>query len=187
MRLNLILKILIILAMAVFFSACETVFLNPLSDLRDSKSDKRLLGKWSIKGEKYNGAYLQFDGGSNLKHNLFAVFGGDTQEQNLVFTMFTTRIGKYSYMNLNPADKDKDKGYLIVRYAVDGNQLTVWILDTDKIKTAIKSGKLKGTPGQSFGTTTVSDTPANIEAFLGSPDNGDLFQDAWRFEKVESK
>lgn len=177
---------IIILTMALVFSACETVFLNPLSNLREAKPDNRLPGKWISKDEKYNGAYIRFDGSANLETNISA-FGGETQEQYPAFTMYTTKIGKHTYMNLNPADEDRDKGYLIVRYAIEGNQLTVWILDPDKVKAAIAQGKLKGTSAPGFGTTTVSDTSKNIAAYLESDADGELFQHAWRFEKVESK
>ena len=185
MRLNLraVLAVAVLLSTALLCSACEAVFLNPLSDSRDAKPDERLLGKWVSTDEHEAGAYIQFDAGANRELNVSA--SGIDEGQNPGFTMFTTKTGKHTYMNLNPTDKDRGRGYLIVRYAVEGDRLTVWILDSDKLAAAIKRGELKGNPGEGYGKTTVSDTPAKVAAFLESSSAGELFPYAARFERMK--
>jgi len=84
-----------------------------------------------------------------------SAFGDDITEQNPAFMMFTTRLGKHDYMNLSPTDEYKGKGFLIVKYAVSGDELTLWILDDDKVKNAITQGRIKGQPGRRFGPITV--------------------------------
>jgi hypothetical protein len=148
--------------------------------------DNRLLGEWIATDGKNTGDYIRFDQGPNMEMSISA-FGADITEQNPAFTMFTTRLGKHYYMNLNPTDEDRGKGYLIVRYTVSGDELKVWILDDDKVKSAITQGKIKGQPGRALGSTTVSDSAEKIAALLEASGGDDLFKLFVKFKRVKRK
>ena len=90
-------------------------------------------------------------------------------------------------MNLSPTDEYRDKGYLIVRYAVSDDELKVWIPDADMVKNGITQGKIKGQPGRALGPPTVSDSPEKIVALLEASGGDDLFKFLVKFERVKSK
>src|SRR5262249_10821454 len=136
LSLRALVRALAFLLAACIFSGCEVVFLNSLSGPQDATLDKRLLGEWVAKDEKDSDVHIRFDRGSNMEMGISA-FGDDITVLNPAFTMFTTKLGEHYYMQLNPTDEDRDKGYLIVRYMVSGDELTLWILDDDKVKSAI--------------------------------------------------
>src|SRR5262245_55405007 len=90
--------------LACIFSGCGVCSLNPLPRPQDGALDKRLLGEWVNKDEKNSSGYIQIDQGSNMEMSISA-FGDDVTVQNPAFTMFTTKLGKHYYMNLNPTDE----------------------------------------------------------------------------------
>jgi len=184
--LRLFVRALAFLLVACVLSGCTVVFLNPLSSPQDATPDKRLLGKWVAKEKKNSGVYLQVDREPNGEMRISS-FGGENTEQDSPFTMFTTRLGRHYYMNLNATDEDRGKGYLIAKYAVRGDELTVWILDADKVKSAITQGKIKGQPGGRLGITTISDSPEKIASLLEGSGGNHFIELFGNFERVNRK
>jgi hypothetical protein len=130
-RAHLIYNIVAVVVFTLFCSACEVIFINPLPVAPDAKPDERLEGKWHARHKIEHKLDVQFESGANMLMNV-SIFSED-KTQNPVFTMTTVKIGKRCYMNLKPTDKKyENKGYLILRYEVEGNQLIVWMLDERK-------------------------------------------------------
>ena len=177
-------RYLLIVIMAVLFcSGCETIFLNPLSDPSRAKPDDRLYGRWVCTDKENKGIIIQFDKNSDTETKI-SVFAKDNHSKNPPFLMFPTKVGKHTFMNLMPTEEDKGKGYLIAKYQVSGDSLTIWIFDSEKIKAVVTQGKLKGTPGAGIGTTTISDTAEHVAAFLESPDGDNAFEYFGAFKKL---
>ena len=186
-NLNSISKVCLVIILALFFSSCEVFLINPLSDSARDKPDERLLGKWINKDEKEKGGFVQFDAGANREINV-SFLGGKSEEKNPLFTALTTTIGSHYYMSLNPTNEDRDKGYLLARYEMKGDEMTVWLLDSDKVKVAIGQKKLKGEVGQGAAPTiTITDTADKVRAFLASPESNELFKYLGTFERVKDK
>ena len=186
-NLNSISKVCLVAIFALFFSACEVVLINPLSDSARDKPDERLLGKWINRDEKDKGGFVQFATGANGEINV-SFLGGKSEEKNPLFTARTTTIGNYHYISLNPTNEDRDKGYLLARYEMKDDKMSVWMLDSDKVKTAIAQKKLKGKVGQGPAPTiTITDTSNNVRAFLESPESNELFEYFGTFERIKDK
>ena len=186
-NLNSISKVCLVALLALFFSACEVVLTNPLSDSARDKPDERLLGKWINKDEKEKGVFVQFDTGANREFNV-SFLGGKSEEKNPVFTALTTTIGGHYYMTLNPTDEDRDKGYFLARYEMKGDEMTVWLLDSDKVRAAIGQKKLKGEVGQGAAPKiTITDAADKVRSFLESPKSSELFKYLGTFERIKAK
>jgi hypothetical protein len=186
-NLNSISKACLVALLALFFSACEVVLINPLSDSATDKPDERLPGKWINKDEKGKGVYVQFDTGANRELNV-SIFGGKGEEKNPAFTATTTTIGNRFYMSLYPTDEARDKGYLLARYEIKGDEMTVWLLDSEKVKAAITQKRLKGEAGQgSPPIITITDAADKVRAVLGSSESNELFKYLGTFERVNGK
>lgn len=173
-----------LVAAALLLSACETVFVKPLP-APAAKPDQRLLGRWVSESESDHGAYVQFDNGAGSELNISGLVS-EPGDKTPVFTATTKRIGQYDFMCLSPTDEDKDKFFLVSRYAFDGDELTVWTLDQDKMNAAVTRRKLKGTVGQGVSDTVISDTPENVLKFLETA-GGEMFKEMVRLRKSKEK
>jgi hypothetical protein len=182
-----IFKVSILLAILILCSACEVVCVNPLSDQTGAKQDQRLFGRWHTVSDG-SGDYMQFDKGLELTTNISVkpdkLAPGTT---NPVFTCFTTTIGDYDFMNIVSNDpKDHGKGYLIIRYRLRNNRLTVWTMNDEKVRQKIAEGKLKGKSERAFGMTTITDTSQGLTELIQT--SGDsLFEYFGEFEKSTGK
>ena len=72
-------------------------------------------------------------------------------------------------------DGDKDEmpdGYFLGFYAFNGaDEMTFTPLDADKVNDMIKAGKVKGVGAKrKYDFVTLTGSPAEIAAFLGSPE-----------------
>src|SRR5947209_18928897 len=107
-------KVCLLTILALFFSSCEVVLINPLSDSARDKPDERLLGEWINKDEKSKGEFVQFDTGANREINV-SFLGGTSEEKSPLFTALTTTIGGHYYITLNPTAEDTGTGHVIRR------------------------------------------------------------------------
>ena len=77
---------------------------------------------------------------------------------------------------------------MLARYEMKGDEMTVWLLDCDKVKAAIVQKKLKGEVGQGDAPTiTITDAANNVRAFLESPESSELFKYLGTFERIKAK
>ena len=91
-------------------------------------------------------------------------------------------------MSLNPTNEDRGKGYLLARYEIKGDEMTVWLLDSDKVRAAIVQKKLKGDVSQGVGSTiTITDAADKVRSFLESPKSSELFKYLGTFERIKAK
>jgi|GEM_PF-3485921 len=176
-------RLLLLLTITSCLAGCAPVFLNPISDPDRAETDKRLLGRWKGTDKGNTNDYMRFEATSDTQMNV-SLFDDKEPEPKPMFRMFTSKVGSRYYMNLGFIDEDKSKGYLIARYELEGTTLTVWLLDEDKVKAAIESGLLKGTPGVGTVDTKVTDSSQRVAQFLATSDS--WFTEKMRFEKQKN-
>src|SRR3979490_2969034 len=102
-------------AISVSLSGCMVGFTNPPAG--KSKEDKALIGRWISEEEDAKGGMIQFQTGLRGEVDVSLLPAGP-KETNPMFTAKLYEIGTHSYMLLNPTDKDRDKGFLIAKYAI---------------------------------------------------------------------
>ena len=136
-----LLTISLLVVIAVSLSGCVVVFTN--APAGKPKEDKALLGRWINEEKTKEAITVQFEKGLRGEVNV-SFLPAKPDEKNPVFTARLFEIGAHSYMVLNPTDEDRDKGFLIARYAINDGELTVWLLNSDKVANLIKQKKSRG-------------------------------------------
>jgi hypothetical protein len=117
---------------------------------------------------------------------LWVVTGsGKNDSESMSFTVSTAKLGANRYINAvqtaengKPID-DRLKGAnipLLYRFGKH-HTLTLSLLDEDKVKEAIKAGKIAGTvePGN-FGDVTITADGPVLDAFMATPEAAKLFK-----------
>ena len=110
---------------------------------------------------------------------------------------FSTSVGENRYLNIVFIDgKDIDQfatagwkptliqGYIVAKYQVQGDVLTLWGLDPDAKRKVVEAGKIKGTIEKN--SVFFTDTSENIAALLSDPKNADLIaKEPTKYERVK--
>jgi hypothetical protein len=178
---------------------------NPLSDPMKAKPDAQLVGIWRTKdssGVEY--VHVGRAGGKlpqGIMHSVSVTHNHDgTLGQSGEWLVFSTNIDKNHYLNVVwPKDTDKGiaqlvkegwkpnlvHGYCLVRYEVQGDALSIWIMDKNAQRRVIQAGKIKGTVDKD--SAMFTDTTENLAAMLAAPENADLFkkEPTDRYERVK--
>ncbi len=149
------------LGLAVLSFACGCVDSQaPLSSADTAKVDEGIVGTWrestndgetiyhvGLAGDKYPAGMLRIV--TVTSHN-------STLEAPSHYIGYTTTLNGKSYLNLvmdeakiksfgqSGWDAEKVDGYFFVKYKLDGDKGTVWSIDSNARKEAIKAGKIKG-------------------------------------------
>jgi hypothetical protein len=89
-------------------------------------------------------------------------------------------------MNVESKNPKDAKGYLIARYMLKNDRLTIWIMNYDKVKEGIAKGKLKGSWRGMFGTITLTDSSQSLVDLIRSGGE-ELFDYLGEFEKATDK
>ncbi|MGH9942512.1 MAG: hypothetical protein ACRD9R_09195 [Pyrinomonadaceae bacterium] len=170
---------------ALSASSCIVVSVHPLVDPASArKPDQELRGRWAGRDAELQGIYAQFDGNASMETNILSGKGNEAKPK-LAFEVANAKIGKHQYMSLKPRDESVGKGYLIVRYAIAGDELKVWLLDAAEVSAAISEGQLKSGDGGVASTTNITDSPAKIAAFIEAREDTELFEYLGTFKKVK--
>jgi hypothetical protein len=174
----------IFLTVAVLGFACGCVdSKNPLSSADSAKVDEGIVGTWrestndgetiyhvGLAGDKYPAGMLRII--AVTSHN-------NTLEAPSHYVGYTTTLGGKTYLNIvldegkikdfgqNGWDAEKVDGYYFVRYKIDGDKGTVWSINNDTRKEAIKAGKIKGVI-EDQGESHFMDTGENVAKFVAA-------------------
>jgi len=171
--------ILLTLSLALLLSGCEVTFTHaPAGKLRE---DKALLGNWINVEKGKETPTLQFDKGAAGEIKI-SFLPANPDERNPVFTARILMITNRSYMVLNPTNEDRDRGFLIARYEITGDELIIWLPNEEKFKTLIQQKRIIG-EAQSMGAL-VTDSPDNVARLLASTDINDAFETFGKFRRV---
>jgi hypothetical protein len=124
-----------------------------------------------------------------------------TTEQFEPLLLFPTTIGKQTYLNVCDGKEPQVKlledkgwtaetlaGYLIFRYQVAGDTLTVQWMDGDAKKRAVEAGKIKGKiekDQDGNDRTHFTDTAENLTKFVTTAGNELFSKDVLKLERVK--
>ena len=177
-------KFCIVVLLVCFAVSCQVVFDVPIFSAKDSKIDKRLLGKWRSDEPNAKSGVVEILKKSDAEIEIIAP-DDETGAPTVVFRAFVGKLGNADYLNLW-SPKETEKGFLIARYEIQNEYLTIRILDDEKIKEALKKNQLKGyaKPG-TIGDVIIDDSAKNVKNFLKSPLNDEIFEPAIKLKKAE--
>ncbi|MBI3409023.1 MAG: hypothetical protein HY040_11805 [Planctomycetes bacterium] len=181
-------------------TSCVVESSHPLSDPAEAKPDARLAGQWrdpeKARSDMYVGrpklAAEGLPAGVMIAHTITTFV--DNEVDHTAQAFFVTKIGNEHYLNLfdpkhclegSKWDGEKPSPFLLVKYVVADDRLTVWTMDLDATAKAVEDGKLKGTvqrkkADKAGKKTTVSGvrltvTSENLAAFLNKGGGKSLF------------
>lgn len=105
------------------------------------------------------------------------------------YTMFPTIIDKTCYMNVQRKDLKKGQGdYIFIKYEISQeNTLTLWMLNTEKIRELIEEGIIRGEViARTYeDTIKMTETTPNFAKHFSSTKHDELFDESLgRFQKI---
>lgn len=164
---------------ALFLSGCEVIFTHaPAGKL---STDKALIGSWIAQEKGKEATTLKFDKGAGEEIKV-SLLPADRDERNPLFTANIVTLANRSYLVLNPTNEDRDKGFLIARYEITGEELTTWLPNEEKFKTLIQQKRIIG-ESRSM-DPMVNDSPENLAKLFESKDVEDAFEVFGKFRRI---
>ena len=176
---------------------------TPLTSPEQAKIDPKLAGLWRAEMEDGRVEYYHAAPADNklpagvlrLVSVSYNKTGSLSRPGELL--AFSSSVNGNKYLNVALIDgKDLDqfanagwkpelvKGYIVAKYQVQGDTLTLWGMDRDAKRRAIKAGKIKGTVDEN--NVFFTDTPEHLAAMLAGPENAHLFdKEPIRYERVK--
>lgn len=152
--------VLAAVAASLFLAGCMVETGTFLSDPSAGSIDERLIGNWrpAQPGKEDNGSLVvsRRDGGSQGTLDVTLV-SPDPDEKPGRMTVWTTKIGKLSFLNVKGEDPDgEDDLATVVAYRfIGGDTLEIGLLDAKAFAELVETGRLKGKVTRSFGITGV--------------------------------
>lgn len=197
--------LLLVAACSLLLTSCFDTK-HPLSDPQKSKPDERLTGVWQFRGDNGEMNYYHIGHvGEKLPASLMRAFfvqhrtDGTMQSGELL--VFPTSIGDHTYLNAAEAKPSEfaqleEKGwtdetinkYLILRYQITGDVLTLQLTDQEAKKRAVEAGTIKGvTEKDRDGNTRVhfTDATENLAKFVAEAGDTLFSKDVLRLERVK--
>lgn len=179
----------VVLAASLLLAGCLPVTSKtPVGSTANLGADKALIGTWKGHSPDSNDkqdAFVHFmqakDGGMTIA----LVYAHGTNDDGwTIFNAKSATLGKNHFLNaVETFDKDAatadrlQNANIPMLYTVKGRTLTIYLLDEDKTKAAIKAGKLNGTiTNGDAGDVTLTSDAAELDAFMASPEATDLFK-----------
>ena len=185
---------ILVLVCAVMLAGCLPVTSKaPVGTTTGLGADKALVGAW--KGNNPGGKDFYFvhflaneDGG--MKAVIVSNGGGDDVT---ILRVQTAKLGKNHYLNAvllldndKPVEGAMKFATIPLRYVEKHSRLMLYMLDQDKVKAAIRAGKLKGTIEEgTMGDAVITEEAATLDAFFAKPEGAALFTPYKVMWKVE--
>ncbi len=193
-----VIRMAAILACAMFLAGCLPVTSKtPVGSTVSLGADQALYGTWkghSPDSEQKQDAFVHFMQAKDGSMTVAVVFARGTNDDGwTIFNAKSATLGKNRYLNVvETFDKDEptsdrlQNANIPLLYAMKGRTLTVYLLDEDKTKAAIKAGKLKGTiENGDMGDVTITSEAADLDVFMATPEAAGLFKVLLVLKKVD--
>lgn len=178
-----------VLACAAFLAGCLPVTSKtPVGSTAGLGADKALYGTWKGHDPKQpdqRDAFLHFMTSKSGEMTVAVVAaGGTTDDFWSIYSAKTATLGKNRFINAvatqdssEPPGENLKNANIPLLYKMKGQSLTLYWLDEEKTKAAIKAGKLKGSvgPGENGDVQLTSDA-AELDAFMATPEAAGLFK-----------
>ena len=186
------------LAATLLLAGCLPVTSKtPIGTTAGLSADTALYGSWKghspDASDKNDGFFhfMQAKDGSFTVAVILAAGGSD--DGWTIFNARSTTLGKNHFLNAvetfdkdAPADGDMKNANIPLLYVLKGRTLTLYLLDEDKTKQAVKAGKIKGTiePGEA-GDVQITAEAAELDAFMAKPEAAELFKVLMVLKRVD--
>jgi len=166
--------------MAIFLGGCVPYSDNPLADPNSEKIDSAILGTWFWNEESDSGfVHMGLNKESKLLQVVMIEYDKDGTIDVSEFSGHTSSLGNNKYLNLKwVRPTDEPKGYLLIKYAMEGEALAISFLNAEVIENAIKEGSLKGTVGEGkyVYSLSITEEQEKLQQFFLKHDK-ELFQE----------
>lgn len=199
-----------LLLLALLPSSCSYPGLKrPLSDPDKAKADTRLIGAWRAVEEQSKKRYpdILFIGKSGhrgappgiMKFVMSGIDAEDVVITDKGMYFFTSSVGKNDYINCFEGvvldrskfltwDKKNIEMYVIAKYKVEEDKLTIWLMDKDAVEAAIQKKQVEGTIVKGKNQKVITLTGGeNLSKFMAGGGDKVLFpeKDAIAFTRVK--
>lgn len=137
----------LMIMLLIFVGGCIPDFDNPLTDPNKEKLDSALYGTWFWQ-EKNESGYIHvgWDKESKLLRAVMVEVGADGSVDVSEYSGHTSSLGNNQYLNLKWVRPENElKGYMVIKYRIEGESLAISLVDSKVIEKAIQEGSLKGT------------------------------------------
>jgi hypothetical protein len=150
----------------LMFTGC-VASVQPLSDAKTSVPDLQLLGAWEFIDDETKEATRVVVSRKKDAPNVLVAVADDGKEKE-TGELFLTQIGKDHFVSVENTDKDGKKQYVIAKYEITKDGLSVWGADTDFFAAAVEKKELKGTikQGEVFRDVLLDESPEKLRKFL---------------------
>ena len=143
--------------------------------------DQQLVGTWEGLSEdgKPEGTYMHVVKQDDTKPLTFVMVDDHSWT---VYELHTLKVGDRRMFAVKqiaaPAGDKPERDYIIGFYDVKGDELTISLLETSKIKALIAAHKIKGrVESGSYGKVTLTSSPEELAAFFATTDLSKLAVD----------
>jgi hypothetical protein len=178
-RIKFAVAFLAVLALAGCYPPITT---HPLGSNAQTKPDAALAGTW--KGVDTDGKprYVHFLQQSDGTLSAVVVESGAKAEDWFAAKLTCAKLGANRFLNgrlewTNDKPENEIPGTVPILYEIDAKgALTLALMDEDKVKDAVRAGKIKGTieKGQ-MGDVTITESPAALDRLFAAPSVTTLF------------
>lgn len=163
-----------IIVMLMFLGGCVPYSENPLTDPNSEKIDSAILGTWFWNEESDSG-FIHI--GVNKETKLLQVMMIEQDKDGSIDVSelhgHTSSLDNNNYLNLKwIRPVDEPRGYLLIKYSMQGERLAISLMDNEVVKNAIKEGSLKGTVGEG----NITEEQKKLQEFVLKRDK-ELFQE----------
>lgn len=186
------------ISVALLLAGCLPVTSEtPVGTTTGFRNDNALYGTWKgrMEDEKTE-TYFHFlpDKDGSITAVLVSAQGGKEDAGWMTFALRTATLGTNRIMNAveatdngkPPEDAMKGANIPLLYTISNGRKLTLYLLDEDKAKDAIKAGKIAGTiEAGNFGDVKITANAGALDAFMATPEAAKLFKAFIVLKKVE--
>jgi hypothetical protein len=187
------------LACALLLAGCLPVTSkNPVGTTTGLGADQALYGTWighnpDNKADK-SAAYFHFLQGKDGTLAALMVFSGSGKDDGWsAFNVRTAVLGKNHFLNAvetldngEPTEGNLKTANIPLLYSIKGRTLTLYLLEEDKVKEAVKAGAIAATvePRES-GDVVITADAAALDAYMTKPEAAKLFKILFVLKKME--
>jgi hypothetical protein len=195
-------RLCVVVSVLMLPSCAQTT--NPLSDPLKAKADDRLVGVWRlIPNDKAELEYMfLFIGNSDDPEALPGMMkavevssdkSSRPRTPGPVFFLVTSLAGQQyasllhgetsAAIKLLKTDPENAKPWSVLKYGVEPNRLTIWLIDDKAASDAVRKGQVKGRIERNGLLTIVSMTGGDdLAGFLSNGGDRTLFNDQHKLE-----
>lgn len=159
----------------LFLAACVPTSESPLSQPDSADLDREILGTWFWNQPGETGyVHIGIDRETGLLRVLMVEFKQDGDLKESEFSGHTSIVGDRHYLNLKwvrPSEASAN-GYMLIGYRLSPGKLSIAVMSSEPVETAIGSGIISGSVTKETWSTSVRITASqeNLRAFISKND-----------------